>query len=334
MKTWKKLFSLFCAAVMMCSLLAGCGNSPDTPADDASSEDGGTDWPTKSINMIVPMGAGGDTDFNARTYAKYLEDVLGETVVVTNITGNGGALGSEEVKNASPDGYTCLFYHTCLNINQATGIADYGSEAFETVAVVGKSSGEAVVVRADAPYDTMEELIAYSQANPQTVKIAANTGATSHWASVVLNVEEDAQLNIVNASSSAERVANLLGGQLDVIINPIGTVQDYVTSGDFKYLAVTTSERLDYLPDVPTCLEQGVNLSYDLMYYVMFPKGTDPAICQKFAQAFKEISEMPEYAEEIKTAYNQTPYFLDTEASIAYIQEENEKMMAYADYFK
>lgn len=334
MKTWKKLFSLFCAAVMMCSLLAGCGNSPDTPADDVSSEDGGTDWPTKSINMIVPMGAGGDTDFNARTYAKYLEDVLGETVVVTNITGNGGALGSEEVKNASPDGYTCLFYHTCLNINQATGIADYGSEAFETVAVVGKSSGEAVVVRADAPYGTMEELIAYSQANPQTVKIAANTGATSHWASVVLNVEEDAQLNIVNASSSAERVANLLGGQLDVIINPIGTVQDYVTSGDFKYLAVTTSERLDYLPDVPTCLEQGVNLSYDLMYYVMFPKGTDPAICQKFAQAFKEISEMPEYAEEIKTAYNQTPYFLDTEESIAYIQEENEKMMAYADYFK
>ena len=334
MKTWKKLFSLFCAAVMMCSLLAGCGNSPDTPADDASSEDGGTDWPTKSINMIVPMGAGGDTDFNARTYAKYLEDVLGETVVVTNITGNGGALGSEEVKNASPDGYTCLFYHTCLNINQATGIADYGSEAFETVAVVGKSSGEAVVVRADAPYDTMEELIAYSQANPQTVKIAANTGATSHWASVVLNVEEDAQQNIVNASSSAERVANLLGGQWDVIINPIGTVQDYVTSGDFKYLAVTTSERLDYLPDVPTCLEQGVNLSYDLMYYVMFPKGTDPAICQKFAQAFKEISEMPEYAEEIKTAYNQTPYFLDTEESIAYIQEENEKMMAYADYFK
>ena len=64
------------------------------------------------------------------------------------------------------------------------------------VAVVGKSAGEAVVVRADAPYDTMEELIEYSQANPQTVKIAANTGATSHWASVVLNVEEDAQLNL------------------------------------------------------------------------------------------------------------------------------------------
>ena len=209
-----------------------------------------------------------------------------------------------------------------------------GTHALTTALFGVLRPGDVLLSLTGAPYDTMEELIAYSQANPQTVKIAANTGATSHWASVVLNVEEDAQLNIVNASSSAERVANLLGGQLDVIINPIGTVQDYVTSGDFKYLAVTTSERLDYLPDVPTCLEQGVNLSYDLMYYVMFPKGTDPAICQKFAQAFKEISEMPEYAEEIKTAYNQTPYFLDTEESIAYIQEENEKMMAYADYFK
>ena len=334
MKNWKKLFALFSATAMMCTLLAGCNGGADTTDDSSSTEEGGTDWPTKSINMIVPMGAGGDTDFNARTYAMYLEDVLGETVAVTNITGNGGALGSEEVKNASPDGYTCLFYHTCLNINQATGIADYGSEAFDVVAVVGESSGEAVVVRADAPYDTMEELIAYSQANPQTVKIAANTGATSHWASVVLNVEEDAQLNIVNASSSAERVASLLGGHVDVIINPIGTVQDYVTSGDFKYLGVTTSERLDYLPDVPTCLEQGVNMSYDLTYYVLFPKGVDPAITEKFAEAIKTVSEMPEYAEAIKTAYNQTPLFMNTEDSIAYIQEENEKMMAYADYFK
>lgn len=331
-KTMKKMLGITLSAAMLCGALTACGgDTGGTQSGDGSAAD---NWPSKSIQMIVPMSAGGDTDFNARTYAKYLEDILGESVVVTNITGNGGALGSEDVKNAEPDGYKCLFYHTCLNINQATGVADYGSEAFETVAVVGKSSGEAVVVRADAPYDTMQELLEYSRANPQTVKIAANTGATSHWAAVVLNVEEDAQLNIVNTSSSSERVANLLGGQLDVIINPIGTVQDYITSGDFKYLAVTTPERLDYLPDVSTCLEQDVNLSYELTYYVMFPKGTDPEICAKFADAFKQVSEMPEYAEEIKTAYNQTPFFLDTEDSIKYIQEENEKMMAYAEYFK
>lgn len=331
-KTLKKVLGMTLAATMLCGALTACGGNTDSGnSGDGSAAD---NWPSKSIQMIVPMSAGGDTDFNARTYAKYLEDILGESVVVTNITGNGGALGSEDVKNAEPDGYKCLFYHTCLNINQATGVADYGSEAFETVAVVGKSAGEAVVVRADAPYNTMQELLEYSKAHPQTVKIAANTGATSHWAAVVLNVEEDAQLNIVNTSSSSERVANLLGGQLDVIINPIGTVQDYITSGDFKYLAVTTPERLDYLSDVPTCLEQDVKLSYELTYYVMFPKGTDPEICAKFADAFKQVSEMPEYAEEIKTAYNQTPFFLNTEDSIKYIQEENEKMMAYAEYFK
>ena len=67
---------------------------------------------------------------------------------------------------------------------------------------------------------------------------------------------------------------------------------------------------------------------------MLFPKGVDPAITEKFAEAFKTVSEMPEYAEAIKTAYNQTPLFMNTEDSIAYIQEENEKMMAYADYFK
>ena len=111
MKNWKKLFALFSATAMMCTLLAGCNGGADTTDDSSSTEEGGTDWPTKSINMIVPMGAGGDTDFNARTYAMYLEGVLGETVAVTNITGNGGALGSEEVKNASPDGYTLSLIH-------------------------------------------------------------------------------------------------------------------------------------------------------------------------------------------------------------------------------
>lgn len=346
-KFTKRTLGILLSTAMLASVFTGCttknpaadsttGTKPadSTAAADNTTEAPKTDWPRKSIQMIVSMGAGGDTDFNARTYAKYLEQELGQSVVVTNITGNGGAIGSEDVKNSAPDGYKALFYHTCLNINQATGIADYGSEAFETVAVVGKSSGEAVVVRKDAPYNSMSELIQYTKDHPDAVKIAANTGATSHWASVVLQVEEDAAFNIVNTSSSAERVAGLLGGHLDVIINPIGTVQDYIKSGDFKYLAVTTPERLDYMPDVPTCKEQGVDLAYTLAYYVMFPKGTPKEICDKFAEAFKNISEKPEYAEEIKTAYNQTPYFLGGQEAIDYIQQEHDDIMKYAPYFK
>lgn len=318
-KKWMAVTILLSLSVMFC---AGSAAAADAK------------WPRKAVRVIVPFGAGGDTDYNARTYGKYIKQFLGKDLAVVNIGGNGGALGSEEVKKAAPDGYTALFCHTAMNINLATGMTDYGAEAFEVVAAVGLSAGEAFVARADAPYNTVMELIEYSKKNPNTVKIATNTGATSHWGAVVLNVEHDAGLKMVNAGGSAERTANLLGGHVDTVLNPIGVVLDYVKAGKLKFLAVSTSKRLHYLPDVPTCLEQGVKMSYDLTYYLMLPKGTDPAIAKTLGDAFRKVNALPEYAKDIKTAYNQVPFFLDQKEAVEYIVKEREAMMKYAKYFK
>lgn len=189
--------------------------------------------------------------------------------------------------------------------------------------------------RADAPFDTLPEMIAYSQAHPGELNYAANTGATSHWGGVVLQAEYGAEINIVNTSSSSERVANLLGGQVDLILNPVGTVQDYVVTGEFKYLATTATERLPFLPDIPTCVEQGMDaLVYDLTYDVLAPKGTPGEICDKLCSAMKQISEMPEYAQYIKDGYNQTVHFLKRAEAESFIQAGYEKMSVYSDYFQ
>jgi tripartite-type tricarboxylate transporter receptor subunit TctC len=342
----RKLFSLMMAAVMMIATLVGCGaNSTSTTTPDSESSKANQDqnagktedvtWPEKAVEFVVFMGAGGDTDFNARAYTQYLPDVLGEEFIVTNIAGSGGALGSEEVKNSDPDGYRFLFGHTCFTLNKVTGITDYHMEAFEPVCCAGVSAGEVFCVRADAPFDTLPELIEYSKAHPGELNYAANTGATSHWGGVVLQAEYGADINIVNTSSSSERVANLLGGQVDVILNPVGTVQDYVTTGDFKYLATTSPERLPFLPDVPTCKEQGMDaLVYNLTYYVLAPKGTPVEICDKLANAMEKVSTMPEYAEYIKEGYNQTVFFLGREEAAKYIAEEYDRMSVYSEYFK
>lgn len=292
------------------------------------------DWPTKPVQFIVFMGAGGDTDFNARTYAKYLEAELGKPVVVSNVSGLGGALGTQKLMDSPNDGSTFGFFHTCVNINEVTKMADYSWEAFDMVRVVGKSGGEAFVVRKNSPYNTLLEIIEASKKNPGALKIAANVGATSHWASMVLLAEHEAGFNIVNTGSSAERVSGLLGGHLDIILNPIGTVKPYLDSGDFKLLAMTSPERLATYPDIPTAREQGVKLAYDLHYYVLAPKGTPQPIIEKLGKAMENVAKRPEYAADIAKAYNQLPLVMNFADSVKYITQEREMIMKYSPMFE
>lgn len=151
----KKLLSLALATVMALGLVS-CGNSSSggnsaTSGSAASGSASGADWPTKSINIVVPWSAGGDTDFHARTLGQYLEKELGVSVTVVNTTGGGGSVASTEVKNSDPDGYTFLAFDTAMALNHASGITDFGGEAFDPVAIIGKSCGEFLVTQGDAP---------------------------------------------------------------------------------------------------------------------------------------------------------------------------------------
>jgi len=317
-------------AVLLVGLLAG---SLFAEGQKEQTADPYAKWPEKPVQFIVFMGAGGDTDFNARTYSKYLEAELGKPVVISNVSGLGGALGTAKLKDSAPDGYTFGFFHTCVNINEVTNMADYSWEVFDMVRVVGKSGGEAFVVRKNAPYNTLLEMIEASKKNPGALKIAANVGATSHWASMVLAAEHEAGFNIVNTGSSAERVSGLLGGHLDIILNPIGTVKPYLDSGDFKLLAMTSPERLATYPDIPTAKEQGVKLAYDLHYYVLAPKGTPKAIVDKLGNAMANVAKRADYAADIAKAYNQLPLVMSYEDSVKYITDERTMIMKYAPMF-
>lgn len=139
LKKWTTVFAL----VLFIGALAGCGGQKGDPQ--AAKSVG--DWPTKSIEMVVPFKAGGDTDFNARTYAKYLEKELGQSIVVVNTEGAGGSLAAEKVKNAKADGYKIFFANTGFLLNKVTGISDYRfNEAFDTVGIVANSAGECIAV--------------------------------------------------------------------------------------------------------------------------------------------------------------------------------------------
>ena len=330
----KRLFSLLLACALCSVLLSGCASTSSTPKESGTTTEtaeptSGTDWPTRPITIIVPYGAGGDTDFNARAYLEGLREELGTSLVVSNVTGSGGSIASRQVKDSKPDGYTALFFHTAMNVNEAIGTADFGLDDFKLACVVGKGPGEIIVARKDAPYTNLSELKAYTQEHPGEVKMGIETGTMVHINGKQM---QDAGIDVsfVDAGGASDRVAALAGGHIDIIINAYGTVKDYLETGEFVALGQVNSERSDGFPDIPTAVEQGVDVHLEKYYFFAFPKDTPDEIVQKFADACKVVSEDATYAESIMGSYRQTPFYTDAEEGRALLNSTKEIINKYA----
>lgn len=245
----KKLFALLLALMMVMSL-AACGGSENPSDDTASNGAAAAEWPTKTINIYMTHGAGGDTDYMGRQLATALEGKLGQSVVVTNVTGSNGATCMQQYKDGETDGYTFIATNTAaLNGNEATGMVDFGYDAFEPVAVYGIQSGENIVVPADAPYDSLEDLIDASKANPGQIKFGISTGGGVYIQSCVLTNLGGAQFNIIDAGDAATRLTALLGGEVAATSLPYSTAADYIENGQLKSLCTCLSKAPTLLPD-------------------------------------------------------------------------------------
>jgi tripartite-type tricarboxylate transporter receptor subunit TctC len=314
----KKLITLLFAGVLATASIAAKG-----PA----ANDSAANWPKQPINLIVAFAAGGNSDYNARAIAKYLGKELGRPVVVTNVAGSGGSIGSAQVKNAKPDGYTILVNQLSINMAQVCGIVDFGYADFAPVCVFSRSADEVLVVNASAPWKTFDDMIADTKKNPGKFKITANTGASTQWIAVGLK-NAGAEFNTVSSGGSGERLTLLLGKHVDVIPMPWNMVEDYVKTNQFKVLATVSPERSAHYPDVPTLKEKGVNCSYYYNNTFFMPKGTDPAIVEKFSKACEKIiTTNSDYRKEC-AGFSQEPVYMNTEQTAAYYKTELENLMA------
>jgi tripartite-type tricarboxylate transporter receptor subunit TctC len=290
------------------------------------------EYPVKSIELICTMSAGGDSDFNARTLAKYLTKELGQSVVVTNITGAGGSVGTDEfINNAKPDGYRLYMNHGTLHSTTAFGILQYSYFDMEPITIFGWGTGEVITVRKSFPADSVKELIEVSKKNPNKYRFGYNPGATSHYLAVKLGML-GAQFNFVTTGSAADRVVGLKGDHLDVIVAGIPNVLDYVKTGEFKMLSNCASQRAAMYPDIPTLREQGYDISFDPSYTLYAAKGTPAPILAKINAAVKKIvTTNKEYAAEIEKAFAQKPFYLDTPESKELLKKQYDAFMSIKD---
>ncbi len=291
------------------------------------------DYPDKPIQVIVPVGAGGDTDLNARIFSKYLEKELGQSIVIVNVKGGGGTIGMKRVLESEPDGYTALFFHGEAMIPKLAGLIDWGIEAFQVVGIGVVDDTTVLATHPGLPYKTLKELIDYAKKHPGEVEFGIQTGGYPHLIGVALEDIAGIELNLVDVGGNAAKTVALKGHKIDVINTQYGLTHDYFVSGDFTCLGLLSAERNPLFPEIPTAAEQGYPLEFNKFFFYGMPKNTPMDIVNKFSAAMKRVVENPEYQAEAKKIFV-TPTYMGPEEGTAYAQKQYEYFSKFQGLFR
>ena len=272
-------------------ILASAAALPLLPAAHADT------FPDKPVTLVVPFPPGGPTDAMARTLAAEMKDRLGQPMIVENRAGAGGNIGAEYVARATPDGQTLLFGTSgplAINASLYRKVSYDPVKSFAPVIQVGHLPN-ILVVNPSVPAKNVKELVAYAKANPGKLSYASSgNGASSHLAGVLFNASAGVELQHIPYKGTGPALNDLLGGQVSMSFTDVLTALPYVKAGRLRALGVTTAERSQALPDVPTVAEQGVP-GYDVSVFfgIVAPAGTPPERVAKLNQAFIEVLDTP-----------------------------------------
>ncbi|GAU75558.1 tripartite tricarboxylate transporter substrate binding protein [Fusibacter sp. 3D3] len=290
----KRLMSVGLMLVLMLSLLAGCGKSVTDKGTNENAESA-ANFPEKGITAICPWSAGGGTDTVLRGLTQATEKELGQTITVANQTGGGGAIGHAAIISAPNDGYTVGMITFELNSLPPQGLVPFTSADLDPLLRVNMDAA-AVTVKADAPYNTMDEFIEYAKAHPAELNIGnSGAGAVWHIAAGLLAEQADVEFSYVPFEGAAPAITALVGGHIDAVSVSAAEVQGQVQAGDLKILGVMSDERLELFPDVPTMKEQGYAVSFGTWRGIAIPTGTPESIKTILAEAFKKGLESEEF---------------------------------------
>jgi tripartite-type tricarboxylate transporter receptor subunit TctC len=281
----------------------------------------GAQYPDKPIRVIVPFSAGNNVDTIVRIFKKAIEDskLLPQPLVIVNVDGAAGTVGSRRVKDAEPDGYTFLALHQTILTTAALGRVEYGAEAFESVAGTA-SECTVTTVAQGAPYKSLADLLKSAKDTPSTLIHAANIGAVNHMIGVMLQgTQPGASFRFVQTGGGPENFAALKGGHA---VTSVFTTSEYLRykDGGIRALAFLGPERHPLLKDLPTAKEQGFDVSFCIQIWWWAPKGTPRDRIDAFATALEKAAKTPYVIEQLEKIAN-VPTFVRGNALTKLIAE-------------
>jgi tripartite-type tricarboxylate transporter receptor subunit TctC len=242
-------------------------------------------YPSRPITVVVPFAAGGPTDVLARILGQHMSQTLGQQIVVENVTGGGGSIGSARVAKAASDGYTFVLGNLGTH---AAAVGLYKNLAydprvdFEPVMLVA-TTPMALVVRKNFPADTLKDFTAYCAAHPGKVTFgSAGTGSASHLTYLLYTHLTKLDIQHVPYRGLSQAVNDLLSGQIDMMFDQVVSATPHILAGGVKPITVTAPSRAPSIPNVPSSTEAGLpELQTSVWTAAFAPKGTpQPIIAQ------------------------------------------------------
>ncbi len=281
----------------MTSPLAAIALAATLCAQSAQAQEPASAWPSKPVRIIVPFPAGGTADLMPRFISERLAAKWGQAFVVENRAGAAGNIGAEAVYKADPDGYTLLSAPPPpLVINQSLyAKLAYDATQFVTVSVMGEVPN-VFLIHPKVGVNTVREAIAYLKANPGKLNYASQgSGTTSHLTTEMFKTMAGG-LDIIHVpyKGTAPALADLLGGQVEIMFDNLGVSLQHVRTGKIKALAVASAKRISALPEVPTMAEALPGFESVAWFGVVAPPKTPPAIAEKLSAAIAEALKTPE----------------------------------------
>jgi len=287
------------------------------------------DWPSRPVTIVVPFGAGGNTDMMARLAAQHLSAKFGQSFVVENRPGAGGALGTGQVAAAAPDGYTLLFAASSmivltpqlqkLNFDPMTQLVPITNVGIGT---------QMIAIKRALPAETLPQFIAYAKANPGKLNFTvAGTQNISHLAPVLLFARAGIELVMVPAKSEPQAVSDLISGQVDLYFGNSSALLPHVNNDKIRLIAVGTAQRIAAAPDIPSVAETLPGFEFSSWNGFLAPAGTPEPIITAIRNEVTALAKSPEISDRL-SKLGIVPGGLPKEATEAVFKKDFESFAA------
>jgi tripartite-type tricarboxylate transporter receptor subunit TctC len=253
-------------------------------------------YPSRSITVVVPFPAGGPSDVVARIVADHMSKTLGQQLVIENVGGAGGTLGSARVAAAAPDGYTLLAGSMGSHVSAPVPTPNLKYDPTQDFTAIGYTAQSPAVIaaRKDFPAKDAKEFVAYLKANGDKVKEAhGGVGASSHMACLVFNTALDIKPTLVAYRGTGPAVNDLVGGHVDFLCEQSVSVAEQIKAGTIKGYVVGSQQRLAVLPDVQSAKEAGIKYDMNIWAGIFAPKGVKKDVVDKLAAALNKALDDP-----------------------------------------